>query len=549
MQLRPYQQEAVSSIFRYYEEGGNGHPLISLPTASGKGKTLSEFTRQAVQDYGSRVFIATYVAELVQQDYDEMLEVFPNAPVGIYCAGLNRKELHKQIVIGTLQSLRKAVGKIKNPPDLLIIDECQVIANDEATSYRKFIADLTALNPDLKVIGFSATCYRMGQGMLHKGEGALFTDLIYDKNIAELIKEGYLSPLVTKSTSTKLDTTGVSTRLGDFAIGELERAVDKDDINEAAVDEAIRMGQDRKGWLFFCCGISHANHIAEILNKKGYPAAAITADTPKEVRKQIIADFKAQKLRALCSMNVLAVGFNAPHADMGVCLRPTKSTGLWVQMVGRLTRLSPGKANGLVADMAGNTLRFGPIDALTVEGKKKGSGDAPVKICENCQSYMPISIKVCKDCGHEFPINAAPKFQAKAFEGAILSGQPSAPQELRVDSIKYGLHQKEGRPPCMRVTYQCGLLSVSEFIHFEINIPRAERWWRSRSSMSLPKNAKQALVFSKSLKVPSAIIVKQNGKYLNVEGHLWSNVPYVQEKQTGTAGVFQQALTSPLGRF
>jgi len=542
MQLREYQSQSIAAIYDYFNKGGDGDVTITIPTSGGKSLCMAKFIENAVQEYNSNIWVVTHVKELVKQDYDELQTIWPFAPAGIYCAGLNQKDLTKQITFGTVQSLRLALKKVKKVPDLLIWDEVHLLPFDENTAYRKFVSELKSRNPDLKVIGYTATNFRTNGGYLHKGEGALFSDNIFEVSVRELLDQGYLCPLITKATKAKLDTTGVHTRGGDYIQGELERAVDKEDLNEATVTEAMALAGDRKCWLFFCCGISHSKHIAEVLRSKGVAAEALTSENSDTERDKILDDFRSGKLKALCSMGILTTGFSHKPVDFIAMLRPTKSPVLYTQILGRGMRLHPDKASCLIGDFANNIAYHGPVDRLQIQQKGKGSGEAPVKECPNCSSMIFAGFRECPDCNYVFPINDKPKFDSRASTLAVISGQPSAPQELRVDSVKYGLHQKEDRPPCMRVTYQCGLLSVSEFIHFEINISRAERWWSARSKMPLPKNAKQALVFSKSLKIPSAIIVKQNGKYLNVENYLWSNVPYVQEKQTGTAGVFQQAL-------
>ena len=221
------------------------------------------------------------------------------------------------------------------------------------------------------MIGFTATPYRLDSGMLHEGKGALFTDIAYEVSVRQLIDDGYLCPLVSKAAETKLDVSGVGSRGGEFIPGQLQAAVDLPEITEAAIDEVVRLGADRRSWLAFCAGVEHATHVAEAIRARGFTAATIFGDTPKPERDRIIAAFKRGEIRALASMGVLTTGFNAPGVDLIAMLRPTKSTGLYVQMAGRGTRLAPGKADCLVLDFAGNVARHGPIDA--VKPKRPGS--------------------------------------------------------------------------------------------------------------------------------------------------------------------------------
>src|SRR4029079_13729692 len=169
-----------------------------------------------------------------------------------------------------------------------------------------------------------------------------------------------------------LDVGDVGSRGGEFIAGQLQAAVDRDPITQPALDEVMLHGQGRRSWLLFCSGVEPASHVAEALRERGVGCATIFGDTPAYERDRIIAAFKRGEIRALASMGVLTTGFNAPGVDLIAMLRPTKSTGLYVQMAGRGTRLAPGKADCLVLDFAGNVARHGPIDA--VKPKRPGSG-------------------------------------------------------------------------------------------------------------------------------------------------------------------------------
>ena len=303
--------------------------------------------------------------------------------------------------------------------DLVLIDEAHLIPAASNTMYRRFLDTLARINPQLKVIGFTATPYRTGSGMLHEGKGALFTDIAYEVSVRQLIDDGFLCPLVSKAAETRLDVSGVGSRGGEFIPGQLQAAVDLPEITQAAIDEVVRLGSDRRSWLAFCAGVEHATHVAEAIRARGFTAATIFGDTPKPERDRIIAAFKRGEIRALASMGVLTTGFNAPGVDLIAMLRPTKSTGLYVQMAGRGTRLAPGKADCLVLDFAGNVARHGPIDAVKPKKPGAGEGDAPVKVCPDCQSMLATAVRVCPDCGHAFP---PPKVAGRG--GGLDAGDP-----------------------------------------------------------------------------------------------------------------------------
>ena len=200
IQLRPYQHAAIEAIYGYFAEH-NGNPLIVLPTGTGKGFVIAAFVARAIADWAdTRVLIVTHVRELIAQNYGEMLRLWPEAPAGIYSAGLNKRDLHAQILFAGIQSIHKRAYDIQRC-DLALIDEAHLIPRTSNTMYRRFLGDLATINPHLKVIGFTATPYRLDSGMLHEGEGALFTDIAYEAGVAEMIAQGYLCEVVPKRTA------------------------------------------------------------------------------------------------------------------------------------------------------------------------------------------------------------------------------------------------------------------------------------------------------------------------------------------------------------
>ena len=365
-----------------------------------------------------RILVVTHVRELIAQNHAELIGLWRDAPAGICSAGLGRRDLGARILFAGIQSIHRRAYDVQQC-DLVLIDEAHLIPAASNTMYRRFLDTLARINPQLKVIGFTATPYRTGSGMLHEGKGALFTDIAYEVSVRQLIDDGFLCPLVSKAAETRLDVSGVGSRGGEFIPGQLQAAVDLPEITQAAIDEVVRLGSDRRSWLAFCAGVEHATHVAEAIRARGFTAATIFGDTPKPERDRIIAAFKRGEIRALASMGVLTTGFNAPGVDLIAMLRPTKSTGLYVQMAGRGTRLAPGKADCLVLDFAGNVARHGPIDAVKPKKPGAGEGDAPVKVCPDCQSILATAVRVCPDCGHAFP---PPKVAGRG--GGLDAGDP-----------------------------------------------------------------------------------------------------------------------------
>ena len=200
---------------------------------------MAEFIREVLEAWpDQRILIITHVRELIGQNHAELLRLWPEAPAGIYSSGLKRREIDAQILFAGIQSIHRRAYDVQRA-DLILVDEAHLIPRRADTMYRRFLGDLAAINPYLKVIGLTATPFRLDSGLLHEGSEALFTDLAYEVSVRELIVQGYLCPLVSKQTETQLDVSGVGIRGGEFIASQLEAAVDQDPITRAAVDEIV----------------------------------------------------------------------------------------------------------------------------------------------------------------------------------------------------------------------------------------------------------------------------------------------------------------------
>jgi DNA repair protein RadD len=517
--LRPYQQAAITAIYGYFQNH-KGNPLVVIPTAGGKSLVMAAFIEGVLKAWpDQRILIVTHVRELIAQNHAEMIGLWPEAPAGIYSAGLGKREAQARILFAGIQSIHRRAQEVGHT-DLVLIDEAHLIPGNTSTIYRRFLDGLTRINPALKVIGLTATPFRVDSGMLHEGKNALFTDIAFEAPVRDLIDAGYLSPLVSKQPATRLDVSNVGTRAGDFIQRDLAAAVDQEAITRAAVTEIIAHGCDRKSWLAFCSGVDHARHVAEEFARQGIICRTIFGDTPKEERDAIIGAFKRGEIRALASMGVLTTGFNAPGVDLIALLRPTKSAGLYVQMVGRGTRLAPGKENCLVLDFAGNVRRHGPIDLVRPRRPgEAGGGEAPTKVCPKCESIIALSATECPDCGHVFPAREV-KIAPTAATLPVLSPKV---QWLPVHGVSYSRHDKLGGLPSLKVTYSCGLKSYSEWVcieHQGYARQKAADWWRKRApSCPVPLTVDQAIAEAARLARPSAISVRPSGRYVEISGH------------------------------
>ena len=520
LSLRPYQRAAIEALYDYFS-ASSGNPLVVMPTGTGKSLCIAGFTREAIAAYGdTRVLILTHVKELIQQNFMALLRAWPEAPAGIYSAGLSRRDIHAQNLFAGIQSIHRHARQVQRC-DLVLIDEAHLLGRGDSGMYRSFLAQLNEINAGLlKVVGFTATPYRLDSGMLHEGKDRLFTDIAFQVPVLDMIQQGYLCPVVPKQTATQLDVGGVGTRGGEFIAKDLEAAVDRDEVTRAAVVEIVQHGEGRGSWLIFCSGVAHARHVRDAIREHGVSCETVTGDTPGPERDAILAAFKAGRLRCVTNANVLTTGFDAPGVDLIALLRPTKSVGLYVQMVGRGTRLAEGKDDCLVLDFAGNTARHGPID--TVDGRKKEKseepGEAPIKVCPECQTINHASVRRCIECDHEFPPPVV-KVAPQAASNALLSTQVQASWS-DVTGISYARHEKPGKPASLRVTYECGLARHSEWVCFEhTGFPRdkAVGWWRRRAgNLPPPATVDEALQQVGQLRRPIAIQVRPAGQYTEI---------------------------------
>src|SRR5690606_19535626 len=386
--------------------------------------------------------------------------------------------------------------------------------------------------PKLKIVGLTATPFRMGTGMLHEGPDALFDTIAYEIQVHTLIREGYLCEVISRGGIRKIDTSGVRVRGGDYVASELARAADDPDVTRAAVAEIVKYGQDRRGWLIFAAGVDHANHVADEVRRYGIPTAVVTGNTPASERKRILDDYKAGRIRCVVNVEVLTTGFDAPHTDLLGMLRPTKSPVLYVQMVGRGMRTAPGKTNCLLLDFAGVVAEHGPVDQVRVRGRnsKNGAvGPAPTKECPECQRILHAGVRECPDCGHVWE-RGAPELERQAYSGAVLSFQSKI---QTVDVHRMEMRKWEpldpSKKPSIRITYFTGLRQIHEWVcpeHTGFARRKFEERCRNEWRIEPPATIAETLALQDRIPVPKRIRVypnKDNPKYLDVIGREYDN--------------------------
>ena len=561
---RPDQVEADQALWDYFVNGGTGNPLIAMPTGTGKSVGPPMFMRRAFQSFpNSRMVMLTHVKELVAQNEKALDLVWPGAPKGVYAAGLNRKEAYAPIVFGSIQSAKANIQAFGHR-DLMFIDEAHLLSPRDNSMYQTVIDQLKVINPHLKVIGLTATPYRMGQGRLTDAswvkdpkavEGAanngkilkpaLFTDVVFDitgmKAFNRLIDEYYLSPLVPRPTDVTIDVTdcGVGAN-GDYIQSQLQQAIASQDITKRALIEAREVASDRKSWVVFGAGIENCERITELLRSLGISAVCVHSKMQdKEARDRYIQMFKAGQVRAIVSNNILTTGFDHPAVDCIIDLRPTVSVVLHIQKYGRGTRPYfhhsfnheklqyiehrktaielAGKRNCIVLDFAGNTRRLGPInDVVPPKSKGPGTGEVPIKICEICGAYNHTVARICAGCNGEFVFKSKIKQEASTAE--IIRRVETKHEIFNVTNMQTYWHQKSGKTPKIKVQYFSGMQMFNTWIGFEPNEKglvkhKAHEWWRQHGNDPIPESTQEALDRIGECRTTSKIKVDTSQKY------------------------------------
>ncbi len=543
LQLRPYQQQAFDAVMSYWQAGGE-NPLVEMATGTGKALFLAKICQSLLADYPDmRIVQCVHIRELVEQNFLELLEIWPFAPAGILSAGLGRRDTNSQILFASVQTAYTKADRVGHV-DLVLVDECHLLGQKSASMYGQFLGRLAEINPDMKVLGTTATPFRMDSGLLTDGSVRMFDDIVYKYGIAEGIADGWLSPLVSKATDTGYDLTGVRTIAGDYKRSDLAAAVDKYEKTRAAVAEVVAFGQSRKTWLTFCSGIEHAEHVRDEFRSHGVTCEMVTGNTPSAERRKIIQDYKAGLIRCITNDMVMSTGTNVPSIDLIADMAPTKSAGRYVQRAGRGTRpvYPPGfnannatieervaaikggpKPSCLYLDFAGTVRYHGPVDLVQPRKPGKGDGEAPVKICPNCQSLVHASKMVCDDCGFEFEAKAEEKIERRAASLPILSNKIVTPEWVDVRSRTFKYHEKPGGVDSVRTEYmQTNFVMQRDWIciqHTGYPRERAQKFWREhRGNMPYPKTVDEFLDRQAELAQTKQIQIKPDGKYWKIVG-------------------------------
>lgn len=533
---RWYQPEAANCAVEDILSEKNYNPVTVMPTGSGKSVvqclTVDEFITEKPS---SKVLCLSHVDKILNQNYTKLCEYFDEDFVGLYSAGLGQRNLNKITVAGIQSVYRRPELFDKQNIGLIVIDECHLVNSNDEGMYRGLIKSLQKQQgKHIPVWGMTASPYRTGQGYIYKkypGYNPLFNKLSYDlssyENYNKLIDEGYLVNLIPAPTDYKMDIDGIPVSAGDFVIDALSDKFNREEITKQIVKSVIKYGGKKyKKWLGFAIDRLHALAIKYELEQNGIVAECIYSGMKKD-QYEILSDFKSGKIRCLINVNMLTTGLDIPEIDLIFFARPTQSPVFHVQANGRGARPAPwiGKTHCLVLDFAGNTDRLGPVNDLIIYepgSNKKSKGDKPVKYCKNCGTANSTRAVFCIACEEEFKIDH--KLSANASSSDVVrrgdKQEPKLEQWIKVKSINYSIHQKVGSPSSLRVIYNCGFNSFSEWICIDHDAEwlkrKAMKWVEQRwtgAKYHCPDNLNKLFSNNHLLKRPSEILVSLGGKF------------------------------------
>ncbi|WP_226596486.1 DEAD/DEAH box helicase [Marinobacter nauticus] len=387
-QLRPYQQEAVDATLNHFRKSDES-AVIVLPTGAGKSLVIAELARLARR----KILVLTHVKELVEQNHAKYQSYGLSG--GIFAAGLKRKENHHQVTFASVQSVAANLDQFRDEYSLVIIDECHRVSGEETSQYQRIIELLRQQNDSLKVLGLTATPYRLAMGWIYRyhyrgfvrgsddEQDKPFRHCIYELPLSYMINRGYLTrPELVNAAVAQYDfSTLTQDRFGEYAEKDVNQLLSKHQrVTRAIIEQVMEMAAERQGVMIFAATVQHAQEIAGYLPEQ--ETALVTGATDLRDRDQLIQRFKQRQLKYLVNVSVLTTGFDAPHVDFIAILRPTQSVSLYQQIVGRGLRLDEGKQDCLVIDYAGNHVNLHHPEV----GEPKPNPDSePVQVfCPGC---------------------------------------------------------------------------------------------------------------------------------------------------------------------
>jgi len=495
-------------------------------------------------DYRPRPVVLVPSKELAEQNAAKLTALLPaNIHVGFVSASLGKKQHQADVIVATIGSIHKSahlLGDIK----AVIIDEAHLVNNkaSDAGMYRTFLAKLGEIC-QFRTVGMTATPFRGNQVWLTDGDNPLFTGIASRVTMQELLDQKFIAPLIppVQKMTTRIDASQVGIANGDYKVGELSVLVDG--YLDKVARESVHLAAVRHKWIAFTPSVDNAERLADKLCDLGIASEVVCGETPKQQREQYIREFRAGEIQCLVTVLALSVGFDVPDVDCIIWCRPTKSPVLYVQGMGRGTRIADGKTDCLVLDFTDTVERLGPVDAIKGRAKRAtGPQEAPYSICPGCGERNAPAALVCVFCGEVIREEIQAPKDAKVSYAALLSAQRE--QEVTwhdISRVEYKLHRKEGKPDSVRVDYYDGFMRVASewvcFNHTGYARQKAESWWLKREPVHYPTSVERILNWLQDYQIiePIQIATRQNGKFTEITHYEFNRTKRNQESLETTA--------------
>ena len=365
MNLRPYQQDAVEAAIAWMKKSIEP-ALLELATGAGKSWIAAAIANWISTNTGKKVLVLQPSRELTEQNHEKYLATGEKA--SIFSASAGAKCTRHNVVYGTPKTVLNSISRFGDAFGCVIVDEAHMIT----PTIKEIISKIRQRNNKLRVIGMTATPYRMNTGYIylrneqtHKinsEDNAInpyFASLLYAIKTRELIDMGFLTDAHTDATSANYDADKLTlNKMGQFDSSQVSAVFENQDrLTASIVQDVIDKSYDRKGVMLFASTVRHAQEIMQSLPSHNAMMLGGDINMDKRTREKLISDFKAQKFKYIVSVGTLTTGFDAPHVDTIAVLRATESASLFQQIIGRGLRLYDNKADCLVLDYAGNVKR------------------------------------------------------------------------------------------------------------------------------------------------------------------------------------------------
>lgn len=477
--LRPYQSDALDVI----HEDLKTEPFVLMQAIMGSGKTvmIARLINRYWFESEKRFLILAHKKELVSQFFNTIKDMtdIPIQDVGVCCAGLGERVLGKRLTIGTIQTF---VNVAEDYPrcDMLVIDEAHRISVGTNSQYDQTINILKGKSPNMRIIGCTATVGRLGHGYVYgdrcaKGAVNLFPRLNYQIKYSTLLKLGYLCELrgkISNADQLESDLSYISTTGGDYVLDKLGEIMSYEVHTHTAVEAIHEHCKDYKMICVFCCTISHAELLCDLL---GSECTTVHSQLSPLDRQINMADWESGNKRICTSINILSEGIDIPSLQCLVMVRPTLSSTLFLQSVGRVLRLHPSKDHGFLLDLSGNSARFGTdLDNVKIGipkavAKEILKNDPLIKICPLCEHEVFISLKTCPNCGFNWPTesiieaNHVPELKEVKFQPK----ERELPKWYDVHDMHVEMHESRKNGKFLgRIEFECGLFRANMWLCF-----------------------------------------------------------------------------------